>query len=171
MSGAPIPANEQARLAELLRYEILDSAREAEFDGLTRLAAELCDSPIALISLVDAERQWFKSQVGLDVQETPRKLAFCAHSILGEGILEVEDASKDPRFADNALVTGEPDIRFYAGAPLRSSEGFALGTVCVIDRVPRRLSAAQRDGLAAIGRQVMSLLLSLIHISEPTRPY
>ena len=158
MSGAPIPANEQARLAELLRYEILDSAREAEFDGLTRLAAELCDSPIALISLVDAERQWFKSQVGLDVQETPRKLAFCAHSILGEGILEVEDASKDPRFADNALVTGEPDIRFYAGAPLRSSEGFALGTVCVIDRVPRRLSAAQRDGLAAIGRQVMSLL-------------
>src|ERR1700737_3167981 len=136
-NAAPIPPSEERRLAALYEYELLDKPSEDLFDSFTRRAARLCDTPISLITLVDRDRQWFKSSVGLDVRETAREIAFCAHTILGEDMFEVGDAGADPRFADNPLVTGEPGIRFYAGFPLRSSEGEAVGTVCVIDRRPR----------------------------------
>ena len=148
---APVPPSEERRLAALYEYHLLDTPSEDLFDAFTRLAAQLCDTPISLITLVDRNRQWFKSTVGLDLRETLRDVAFCAHTILGEGIHEVRDAAADPRFADNPLVTGEPGIRFYAGYPLRSSDGEAIGTVCVIDRRPRALTEEQRTTLAAIG--------------------
>ncbi len=155
----PVPSapRELSRLAALLRYEILDTPDEAAFDDITQLAARFCGTPIALISLVDQHRQWFKSRLGLDVSETPRQISFCTHTIEGEGVFEVPDATRDPRFADNPLVTGEPDIRFYAGTPLTSADGYNLGTLCVIDRQPRQLSAEQRDTLERLGRQVMRL--------------
>ncbi|MCW3147668.1 PAS domain S-box protein [Stutzerimonas stutzeri] len=160
-SPAPAPApsapRELSRLAALLRYEILDTPEEVEFDDFTALAARFCDTPIALISLVDDRRQWFKSRVGLSVSETPRDISFCAHTIAGSGIFEVSDAQQDPRFCDNPLVTGEPHIRFYAGAPLSTPDGYRLGTLCVIDREPRQLSDEQRDTLERLSRQVMRL--------------
>ena len=169
MFPATLAHDEESRLAALVRQEILDTPNEAEFDALTRLAAELCDAPIALISLVDRDRLWFKSRVGLDVTETPRDVSFCAHAILGEGTLEIEDTFADRRFADNPLVTGPPGIRFYAAAPLRDLEGHAFGTLCVIDVSPRRLSNAQRLGLKALARQVVSHMLlrrTLLQIQE-----
>jgi hypothetical protein len=169
MPPAILPHNEESRLAALVQQEILDTPDEAEFDALTRLAAELCDAPIALISLVDRDRQWFKSRTGLDVSETPRDIGFCARAILGEGILEIEDTFADRRFAENPLVTGPPGVRFYAAAPLRDHEGHAFGTLCVMDRTPRRLSDAQRSGLRALARQVISqmrLRRTLLQIQE-----
>jgi len=148
MSSAPIPADELKRLRSLAALDVLDSAPEREFDALVKAAALVCGVPIALISLVDVDRQWFKANVGLPgVTETPRELAFCAHAILQDGIFEVADAEADPRFADNALVTGDPSIRFYAGATLRLHDGAHAGTLCVIDRQPRRLDASQREVL------------------------
>jgi GAF domain-containing protein len=157
---APIPDNEAERLAALREYHILDTAAEQTYDDITMLAAYLCDVPIAVISLVDESRQWFKSKVGLNEQETPRDVAFCAHAILQEEPLIVRDALKDARFADSALVTRSPHIRFYAGFPLASPEGFALGTLCAIDRKPRQLSADQKIAMGALARQVMALLES-----------
>lgn len=157
--GTPaLPADEPERLAALLRYNVLDTPAEEEFDDFTKLAAQLCGTPIALISLIDASRQWFKSRVGLDAQETPREIAFCAHAIHQRDIFEVPNALEDPRFCSNPLVTEAPDIRFYAGAPLITSDGFALGTLCVIDQPPHHLSAAQREALARLGRQVVRQL-------------
>ena len=153
-----LPADEPERLAALLRYNILDTPAEEEFDDFTKLAAHLCGTPIALISLIDASRQWFKSRVGLDAQETPREIAFCAHAIHQQDIFEVPNALEDPRFCSNPLVTEAPDIRFYAGAPLITSDGFALGTLCVIDQSPHHLSATQREALARLGRQVVRQL-------------
>nr|WP_024309974.1 ATP-binding protein [Pseudomonas sp. P818] len=147
MSGAPIPSNEQERLAALQALELLDSPPEAMFDHITALAAQICDTPIALISLVDAQRQWFKSRVGLDAEQTARELAFCAHAVHADALLEVDNALDDARFRDNPLVTSEPHIRFYAGVPLHDGEGLALGTLCVIDRQPRHLDAHQRSQL------------------------
>jgi GAF domain-containing protein len=155
---APIPDNEAQRLAALREYHILDTAAEAAYDDITALAAYLCNVPIAMISLVDESRQWFKSKLGLNQQETPRDVAFCAHAILQSEPLIVRDATKDARFADSALVTREPHIRFYAGFPLSSPEGFALGTLCAIDRRPRQLSASQKTAMQALSRQVMALL-------------
>jgi GAF domain-containing protein len=155
---APIPDNEAQRLAALREYHILDTAAEEAYDDITALAAYLCNVPIAMISLVDESRQWFKSKLGLNQQETPRDVAFCAHAILQTEPLIVRDALKDARFADSALVTREPHIRFYAGFPLASPEGFALGTLCAIDRRPRQLSARKKTAMQALSRQVMALL-------------
>jgi signal transduction histidine kinase len=158
MKPASIPADEEARLEALDRYQILDTLPEVVYDDLTRLAAFVCEVPISLVSLIGRDRQWFKSRVGLDVVETHRDLAFCAHAILDQRMLVVPDATQDDRFAGNPLVTGEPDIRFYAGTPLVSPSGHALGTLCVIDRKPRELSSEQLDMLQALGRQVVSQL-------------
>ncbi len=157
MPAASKPADETARLEALRAYEILDTVPEEAFDELTRLAAHICETPIVLMSLVDGDRQWFKSRVGLDAESTPREESFCAHAILDQHrLLTVPDATLDPRFADNPLVTGDFHLRFYAGAPLVSPTGQPLGALCVIDRVPRELSAVQRDALEIIGRQIMT---------------
>ena len=156
--NAPLPKNEPDRIDILQQYAILDTEREQTFDDLVTLATTLCQTPIALVCLVDAHRQWFKAKVGLPACETSRDVAFCAHAILQREIFEVRDALLDPRFADNPLVTEAPFIRFYAGIPLITPDNHALGTLCVIDRVPRELTIDQRDALEALGRQAMSLL-------------
>lgn len=157
--AAALPADEAQRLAALRETAVLDTAPEATYDDLTALASHLCGTPIALISLVDADRQWFKSRVGLGAEETPRELAFCAHALLDpHQIFEVADATADARFAGNPLVTSNPNIRFYAGAPLLSAEGLPLGTLCVIDRKPRQLDEYQRASLRTIGRLASEML-------------
>jgi PAS domain S-box-containing protein len=153
MPAAELPDDEPARLAALHALGVLDSGPESEFDALVNVAALVCGVPISLLSLVDAERQWFKANHGLHgVTQTPRELAFCAHTVLGDALLEVPDATQDPRFADNPLVTGAPDIRFYAGAPLRLSDGSRVGTLCLVDHRPRRLSAEQVQVLEHLAR-------------------
>lgn len=151
MVKPPVPDNEAERLRSLRELGVLDSEPEREFDALVKVAAAVCGVPISLVSLVDEDRQWFKANVGLEgVTETSREVAFCAHAILGDGIFEVPDATQDPRFSDNPLVTGQPDIRFYAGAPLRRQDGATLGTLCVIDSRPRRLDPHQREVLGLL---------------------
>src|SRR3989441_5742965 len=151
------PANEKQRLATLRGYEILDTKPEAAFDDLTLLASYVCQTPVALISLIDADRQWFKSKVGVSVSETSRDIAFCASAILQSDVFIVPDASQDERFAETPLVLSEPKIRFYAGATLMT-DGQALGTLCVIDQVPRELSSEQLEALRALRRQVLAQL-------------
>lgn len=155
---APIPTNEAQRLAALKSYQVLDSLAEQAYDDITALAASICEVPIAMISLVDQSRQWFKSKLGLNQQETPRDVAFCAHAIMRPEPLIVRDALLDERFANNVLVTHAPQIRFYAGFPLIDRDGFALGTLCAIDRQPRDLSAGQHRAMLALARQVIALL-------------
>lgn len=154
---APLPENEEKRLRKLRSLGILDTFPEAVYDDIVFLASEMADAPIALMTLVDLDRQWFKSKVGLETPETHRDHAFCAHAIRKPNeILVVSNATKDPRFADNPYVTGAPMIRFYAGAPLVCSDGTALGTLCVIDHKPRTLSALQERGLQVLSRQVVA---------------
>lgn len=153
---AALPKNEVERLQALSEYRVLDTLPEQGYDDITSLAAYICKTPIALVSLVDASRQWFKSKVGLPAQETVRSDAFCAHALLQpQQILLVEDALKDVRFADNRLVVGPPYIRFYAGVPLLTPSGQALGTLCVIDTQPRVMDAVAQSALSSLARQVM----------------
>jgi GAF domain-containing protein len=156
MSSYPVPANEAERLAALRSYKILDTKPEARFDDLTKLSALICGVPISLISLVDQDRQWFKSKFGLDMNETPRAQAFCTHAIMQPEMFVVPDASRDERFAQNPLVTGDPHIRFYAGAPLAARDGHLLGTICVIDREPHTLTPAQTEALRIVSRLVIA---------------
>ena len=155
-SAYPLPANETDRLRALRSYKILDTKPEERFDELTQLAAIICGVPMSLITLIDADRQWFKSKVGLELAETPRAQAFCTHAIMQPQMFEVPDAAEDARFAKNPLVTGDPNIRFYAGAPLATRDGHLLGTMCVLDRKPRQLSAEQKTALEILGRQVVA---------------
>jgi signal transduction histidine kinase len=155
MISAPLSVHENARLEALRSYHILDTPPEQAYDDFTLLASRICDTPIALISLLDADRQWFKSKVGLAVDSTQRSISFCGHTVDRPGeLLEVDDALTDERFHDNPLVQGDPNIRFYAGVPLVGHGRHVLGTLCVIDRQPRRLSADQRAALEALARQV-----------------
>jgi len=156
--NAPVPAGEAERLDALGRYAILDSPPERDFDELVSLASQICRTPIAAISLIDADRQWFKAKVGLTATQTPRAIAFCAHAIVQPDLFVVRDALADPRFSGNPLVTADPHVRFYAGMPLIASNGHALGTLCVIDRVPRELTQEQAEALRALSRQVVSQL-------------
>ena len=158
MQVAAIPENEQARIHALLQYEILDTEAEAVYDDFVKLASYICQTPIALISLVDPTRQWFKATVGCPASETSRDVAFCAHAIHQFDVFVVPDTLTDPRFVDNPLVTGDPHIRFYAGAPLITPEGLAIGTLCAIDREPRILSQEQISALQTLARQVVSQL-------------
>lgn len=155
---APTPANEPDRLAALERYGILDTPREAEFDGITRVIARICEVPFAVINLIADGRQWFKAEIGFGVRETPLDSSFCAHAILQQDLFVVPNTTKDERFDCNPLVTGEPKLRFYAGALLKSDDGFPLGTLCVLDTVPRTLTEEQRDSLEVLSAQVMKLL-------------
>jgi GAF domain-containing protein len=154
----PVPENEAARLRTLQLYRILDTASEKCLDDLVSLAGAICEAPISLISLIDENRQWFKSRVGIESTETPRDIAFCAFAIMNDDLFIVEDATKDARFASNPLVTADPAIRFYAGAPLVVEEGMALGTLCVIDRLPRTLTLMQKKALKVLGESVVTLL-------------
>ena len=162
----PIPRDEPDRLAELHAFQVLDTPAEAAFDNLTQLASVICGTPIALLSLVDEDRQWFKSRVGLNVKSTPREYAFCAHAIMKRNLFVVRDAARDPKFARNPLVVDAPHIRFYAGMPLVTPDNHALGTLCVIDRVPRTLTTKQIHLLNLLSRQAISLLMARREVRE-----
>ncbi|HZH47326.1 MAG TPA: histidine kinase dimerization/phosphoacceptor domain -containing protein [Roseococcus sp.] len=152
----PSHPRQPERLAALRRTGLLDTPRERDFDEIVALAARICDTPIAVVNLIDADRQWFKAEIGLGVAETPLDTSICAHIILQEGVTVVEDAAADPRLADNPLVTGPPGLRFYAGARLDTAEGLPLGTLCVLDTRPRALDPLQREALVVLARQVVS---------------
>lgn len=159
MIPAAIPHNEKERLEILKSYKILDTLPEEDFDSIVKIASSICNTPIALISLIDEDRQWFKSKKGLDANETHRDYAFCAHSILNPNdLFIVNDATKDERFSDNPLTTDKPNVIFYAGAPLNTSEGQAIGTLCVIDNKPKDLNQNQKDTLKLLADQVVRLL-------------
>lgn len=150
--------NEDERLQKLLRYRVLDTDAESAYDDLTAIAAHICGTSTSAISFVDVARQWFKAKVGTDVTECPRELSFCAHAILQSAVMVIPDTHEDERFAHNPLVTGEPYVRFYAGAPLISPDGYTVGTLCVMNREPKQLTAAQVLMLEAIARQIVSQL-------------
>jgi GAF domain-containing protein len=156
--NTPHAPSEQKRLNVLWQYEVLDTVPEALFDDLTELAARICEAPIALISLVDEDRQWFKAKVGTSLTETAREISFCTHAISQPDLFIVPDATLDRRFASSPLVVSDPKIRFYAGAPLTTADGYTLGTLCVIDKVPRTLRPDQQQALRILARHVVSQL-------------
>jgi len=158
MANPKLITNEAARVEALHKYAILDTEPEQTFDDLVLLASFICKTPIALISLVDEDRQWFKSKVGLSISETPREIAFCAMAMQQPDVFVVPDTLNDERFRNNPLVVSEPNVRFYAGAPLIDEEGHALGTICVIDRIPRELAPDQQVALKALSRLVLAQL-------------
>ncbi|MBS1587157.1 MAG: GAF domain-containing sensor histidine kinase [Bacteroidetes bacterium] len=159
MTGPKKPDNEQQRLAALYEYNILDTLPEAEFDAITRIASQICGTPISLVTIIDADRQWFKSKVGMEAAETSREVSFCGHAILNpREIFEVPDSARDERFFDNPLATGDPHVVFYAGIPLVTENGDALGTLCVIDNKPKALNEGQKATLKALAHQVVCLL-------------
>ena len=168
--ATPMPMNDEAaRLANLQKYAILDTEPEQAFDDLVLLASFICNAPIALISLVDKDRQWFKSKLGLSISESPREIALCATAIRQPDVFVVTDTLNDERFRNNPLVTAEPNIRFYAGAPLINEDGFALGTLCVIDQTPREFGAGEQAALKALSRLVLAQLefrRNLLHLKE-----
>ncbi len=161
MDKLPMPENEMKRLKALKEYNILDTLSEEEFDRLTELASAICGVPIALVSLIDENRQWFKSRVGLDDSETARDISFCQYTIMGDSLFEVEDATNDERFKDNPLVTQDPHIRFYAGYPLIDPEGYALGSLCVIDHQPGKLSKEQQRALKILAKEVVAQIVAM----------
>ena len=167
------PLRRAHRLAALHSYEILDTPREAAFDDITRMASMICGTPIASITLIDAERQWFKSEIGLGKSQTPISASICAHVVLENDVLVVPDTSADPRFGGNPLYTGDPDLKFYAGAPITTADGVALGTMCVLDTVSRSLTREQIDVLRTLARQVMMQLelRKMLRVSEQTSDY
>jgi two-component system cell cycle sensor histidine kinase/response regulator CckA len=169
--SAATPENEKKRLKVLWQYDVLDTVPEVVFDDLTELAANICEAPIALISLVDEKRQWFKSKFGTTVHETSRDVSFCSHAIQQSDLFIVPDATKDHRFASNPLVTSDPKIRFYAGAPLITPDGYALGTLCVIDKVPRELRPEQKQALRLLARHVISQLEMRRRAHEAADPH
>jgi GAF domain-containing protein len=155
-TSQPMQTNDAARVAALQKYDILDSEPEKAFDDLALLASYICKTPIAWISLIDEDRQWFKSKVGVSIYETPRDIAFCNVAIQQADVFVVPDTLQDERFRNNPLVVSDPRIRFYAGAPLISEEGYALGTLCVVDRAPREFTTEQREALKALTRLVLA---------------
>lgn len=159
MQEAGLPDNEASRVSALRSLGVLDTPREGRFDRYTRITAQIFDMPIALISLLDQDRQWFKSAEGLDVDQTPRNASFCGHAILGDGVFEVRNARRDPRFRDNPLVLEPPHVRFYAGAPLETPDGHKIGTLCIIDSVPRQLSDDEKTMLKNLADMVVSEIL------------
>jgi GAF domain-containing protein len=154
----PTPPNERKRLEVLWQYDVLDTLPEQIFDDLTELAALICEAPIALISLLDENRQWFKSRIGLGLTETPREVSFCTHAIMQPDLFIVPDATKDPRFAQSPLVVLPPRVRFYAGAPLITPDGYALGTLCILDTIPREIGSEKKSALRILARHIVSLL-------------
>ncbi|SPF80388.1 histidine kinase dimerization/phosphoacceptor domain -containing protein [Pseudoprimorskyibacter insulae] len=155
---APLHHREAERLETLQRKNILDPGRQPEYDEIVRLVADICDAPVALISFVERDRQWFKAEVGLGVDQTPRDQSICAHVVYVDEYVEISDTLNDPRTLDNPLCVSDPNLRFYAGMPLRSSDGLPLGTLCVLDHEPRTLNNLQRDTLRVMSRQIMRLL-------------
>lgn len=160
MQQPAMPHNEDERLATLHSLQILDTPSDDRFDRFTRISARIFDMPVAIISLVDRDRQWFKSTEGFDVEETPRKFSFCGHAILGNDVFEVRNARRDPRFRDNPFVIDQPHIRFYAGAPLEAPNGHKLGTLCIIDKIPRQLSEEEKTMLKNLADMVVSEMFS-----------
>lgn len=161
--------SEKQRLKVLWQYEVLDSVPEEMFDDLAELAAHICEAPVALISLVDERRQWFKSHIGFALPETSRQASFCSYAIQQSGLFIVPDATQDKRFAHNPLVVSDPKLRFYAGAPLITADGHALGTLCVLDKVPRTLRPDQQQALRVLARHVVAQLELRRHTRELAR--
>lgn len=158
MISAPLPSNEEERLKHLKELQILDTEIDKNLDAITKLASQICETKISLVSLVDRDRQWFKSRFGLDASETPREYAFCAHAILQDDLFEIEDSRKDERFHDNPLVVGAPNVIFYAGYPIEIDGGHKIGTLCAIDNRPHKLNEFQRTTLKALAKQVSQII-------------